>query len=224
VSDPQCAIGERSVGISSNRAVTNLAEHDASRRTGDRYAAIVEALLAVRPDDPTARFDAEIADAVATNRLDAETARALRWWQRASVRAAEAYAATVTRGVFTLTDDARKAAATELEESTSSWQRSAEVRANLAGETSQPSQAGQPPAPAVDVRLQAPIVELAAVRLLAKDPDAVKSALVGVASTDAPATPERPDLTATTVTSVAGLTSTPPEGKDRSHAHPASTA
>lgn len=173
--------------------------------------------MAVRPDEATARFDAEVAAAVATNRLDAETARALRWWQRASVQATAAYAATVTRGVFTLTDDAKKAAATEMTEATASWQRSLEVRAALGADDV--NERVEPPA--VDTRLQAPIVELAAVRLLAKDPDAVKSALAGRsaavhvdASTDAAATPQRPDLTATTVT----------EGKDRSHAHPASTA
>ena len=88
--------------------------------------------MAVRPDEATARFDAAVADAVATSRLDAETARALRWWQRASVRAAEAYAATIARGVFTLTDDARAAAAAETSEATASWQRSVDVRAALA--------------------------------------------------------------------------------------------
>jgi len=200
--------------------------------------------MAVRPDEATARFDAAVADAVATNRLDAETARALRWWQRASVRAAEAYAATIARGVFTLTDDARAAAAAETSEATASWQRSVDVRAANAAnaadvahdahEAHEAHEATAAPPPAIETRLQAPIVELAAVRLLAKDPRAVKSALAW--STDAPPTPQPADLTATTVTTGASTTSTtsttsptsptstPAEGKDRSHAHPASTA
>ena len=63
--------GPRDTGGSAGRAPAPC-EHsrDASR---DRYAAVVAALMEVRPDEATAHFDAEIARAVAEGRLDATT-------------------------------------------------------------------------------------------------------------------------------------------------------
>jgi hypothetical protein len=61
----------------------------------DRVAALVASLLGVRTDHASARFDAEIEAALTANRLDVQTARALRFWQRASVRAVEDYAGAV---------------------------------------------------------------------------------------------------------------------------------
>src|SRR5450432_1689008 len=55
----------------------------------DRMAALVAALLGVRTDHASARFDAEIDAALAANALDVQTARALRFWQRASVQEVE---------------------------------------------------------------------------------------------------------------------------------------
>jgi hypothetical protein len=59
------------------------------------YAEAVAALLDATPDDAMARFDAELAAAVDAGRLDADTARTLRWWQRESVRAVRDHAAVV---------------------------------------------------------------------------------------------------------------------------------
>ncbi|HTC68560.1 MAG TPA: hypothetical protein VK662_03250, partial [Acidothermaceae bacterium] len=61
----------------------------------DRVTALVAALLGVRTDHASARFDAEIDAALTANRLDVQTARALRFWQRASVQAVEDYAGAV---------------------------------------------------------------------------------------------------------------------------------
>lgn len=50
------------------------------------YAELLQALIAVRADPATARFDAELARAEADGRIDGPTARALRWWQRETLR------------------------------------------------------------------------------------------------------------------------------------------
>ena len=58
------------------------------------YARLTDVVLAVadaRPDHATERFDAELAAAVAEGRLDATTARTLRWWQRESIRGFRSY-------------------------------------------------------------------------------------------------------------------------------------
>jgi hypothetical protein len=55
----------------------------------DAYAALVDALIALRRDPATARFDEYLDYAVQAGRIDEPTARALRWWQRQSVRGVE---------------------------------------------------------------------------------------------------------------------------------------
>lgn len=58
------------------------------------YADVVVGLLDATPAVSTERFDAELAEAV-TAGLDPGVARALRWWQRESVRAVRDHAAVV---------------------------------------------------------------------------------------------------------------------------------
>jgi hypothetical protein len=86
-----------------------------------RYAALVAALIDVRPDETTARFDVEVARALAEQRIDDETARTLRWWQRASVRAAESYATTIVPRVLAVRDEAERQAMAEADEVAGSW-------------------------------------------------------------------------------------------------------
>jgi hypothetical protein len=88
----------------------------------DRYTALVAALLGVRTDYASTRFDAEITAALAANRLDVATARTLRWWQRASVREVEGYANSVLPVVLATRSDADTRAAIETDESAASWQ------------------------------------------------------------------------------------------------------
>src|SRR5665213_527934 len=88
----------------------------------DRYTALVAALLGVRPDYASTRFDAEIAAALAANRLDVATARTLRWWHRASVREVEAYANSVLLVVLATRSEADTRAAIDSDESAASWQ------------------------------------------------------------------------------------------------------
>ena len=50
------------------------------------YADLVAGLLDLRTDPATERFDAELAAAEEDGRIDAQTAKVLRWWQRESLR------------------------------------------------------------------------------------------------------------------------------------------
>ena len=61
----------------------------------DVWTDLVGGLIDARADPATARFDAELADAVAAGALPEETATRLRFWQRASVRAVADHARTV---------------------------------------------------------------------------------------------------------------------------------
>jgi len=87
----------------------------------DRVAALVAALLGVRTDHASARFDAEIDAAVAANTLDVHTARALRYWQRASVQAVEDYAAGVLPVALAARDDADRQGADDVVETAAAW-------------------------------------------------------------------------------------------------------
>jgi hypothetical protein len=100
----------------------------ANRADLDRYTALVAALLGVRTDYATGRFDAEVAAALAANRLDVATARTLRWWQRASVREVEGYAGSVLPAVLATRSDADTAAAVNRDEAAESWQQAETLR------------------------------------------------------------------------------------------------
>jgi hypothetical protein len=101
----------------------------------DRYTALVAALLGVRTDYASARFDAEIAAALAANRLDVATARTLRWWQRASVREVEGYASSVLPVVLATGSDADTVASIDSDESVASWQQAQTISPSPAPST-----------------------------------------------------------------------------------------
>jgi hypothetical protein len=109
---------------------------DPARTTSDgfpaRYAAVVEALLGVRTDYAGARYDAAVDAALATHRLDLDTARELRWWQRASVRAAQEYAATLVPQVLAACERVDTEAAADAAELATSWQQATVVLAGAA--------------------------------------------------------------------------------------------
>ena len=119
--------------------------------TGDgypaRYAAVVEALLGVRTDYAGARYDAVVDAALAAHRIDLDTARELRWWQRASVQAAQEYAATLLPHVLAACERADAEAASDAAEIATSWQQAKAVlatgapapRAETAGEEERPT-------------------------------------------------------------------------------------
>jgi hypothetical protein len=110
----------------------------------DRYTALVAALLGVRTDYASTRFDAEVAAALAANRLDVATARTLRWWQRASVREVEGYANSVLPAVLATRSDADTMAAMDSDESAASWQQAHVVLPEAAVVTAAPAEAPRP--------------------------------------------------------------------------------
>jgi len=94
-----------------------------------RYAAVVEALLGVRTDYASARYGAAVDAALAAHRIDLDTARELRWWQRASVQAAQEYAATLVPQVLAACEQADAQAAHDVAELAGSWQQAKAVLA-----------------------------------------------------------------------------------------------
>lgn len=90
-------------------------------------AQALDALFAARHDDATARFDTELGAAVADSRLDEETARTLRWWQRESVRAARSYLADLLPGVLHADDAAQRKSCAQVDLAAASWQEATDV-------------------------------------------------------------------------------------------------
>jgi hypothetical protein len=74
---------------------------------GSAYADLVAGLLDAHDDLATARFDAELAAAVAAGDVSAETARVLRFWQRAAQRALLDHARTALPAALRGLDAAR---------------------------------------------------------------------------------------------------------------------
>jgi hypothetical protein len=66
---------------------------DSTRLTA--YAEMVAGLLDTHDPGAAERFDEVLADAEASGLIDSDTARALRWWQRESLRGLVAHAQTV---------------------------------------------------------------------------------------------------------------------------------
>ncbi|TAK70782.1 MAG: hypothetical protein EPO13_02710 [Actinomycetota bacterium] len=97
----------------------------AHRRTRETYADLVLAVLDARQDAASARFDAVLAEAEAAGRVDATTARHLRWWQRASVRAVVEHAAATLPGTLTALDAADIEADGSAEQTAAAWARAA---------------------------------------------------------------------------------------------------
>jgi len=85
------------------------------------YADLLAALLAVRSDPATARFDAEIAAAEARGSIDGPTARTLRWWQRESMRGLSDHLAEVLPDLLTHLFAAQAAASESVADSADSW-------------------------------------------------------------------------------------------------------
>jgi hypothetical protein len=84
---------------------------------------VVAGLLDARLDPATDRFDAELAAAEADGRIDAQTARLLRWWQRESLRGLVEHARRTIPTTVVALDEANSAARTGNEESAAAWAR-----------------------------------------------------------------------------------------------------
>ena len=78
------------------------------------YGDLVSGLLDGREDLATARFDLALAEAVASGEVSAETARVLRFWQRAAVREVVVHAESVLPPALAGLDQSRVDAAGRL--------------------------------------------------------------------------------------------------------------
>jgi hypothetical protein len=109
----------------------------------DRLAILVGALLGVRTDHASARFDAELGAALTTGRVDVQTARALRFSQRASVQAVEEYIGAVLPAAFNARDAADRQGSLDAAEATAAWQAAQAAQAARA-QAVEPTDAAEP--------------------------------------------------------------------------------
>lgn len=80
-------------------------------------------MLGARSAPATGAFDAALAEAEASGRLDAATARTLRYWQRASVAEVVDHAVGVLPAALVAGDEADAAAAEAAAEAAAAWER-----------------------------------------------------------------------------------------------------
>ena len=109
----------------SDQLVRDLPSSDAADSRGDdvdRYRALVSALLDVRPDHVGGYFDEALDAALAAHRVDVHLARTLRWWQRASVRAAEDFVAQIMPTLMAALDEADVTAERDAAANAVAWQ------------------------------------------------------------------------------------------------------
>lgn len=105
-----------------------------SRETA--YGDLVAGLLDVRRDPATERFDAELAAAEEDGRIDAQTARVLRWWQRESLRSVVEHARAVVPPTLLALEQAAEGAGADAETAAASLARVAGDDARGTGPTS----------------------------------------------------------------------------------------
>ena len=99
----------------------------ASQRSREAaYADLVSGLLDLRTDPATERFDAELATAEDEGRIDPQTAKVLRWWQRESLRTMVEHASTVLPPTMLALERSASGSEREVAVSAQSWARAAE--------------------------------------------------------------------------------------------------
>jgi hypothetical protein len=96
-----------------------------SRSREAAYADLVAGLLDLRSDPATERFDAELAAAEDEGRIDPQTAKVLRWWQRESLRTMVEHASAVVPPTMMAIEQAAAGSELEVEVSSQSWARAA---------------------------------------------------------------------------------------------------
>lgn len=95
-----------------------------SRRSRETaYGDLVAGLLDVRQDPATERFDAELVAAEQDGRIDAQTARVLRWWQRESLRSVVTHARSVVPQTLLALEQAAEGAGEDAESAAASLAR-----------------------------------------------------------------------------------------------------
>ncbi len=97
---------------------------------------LVAGLLDARLDPATERFDAELAAAEEDGRVDAQTAKVLRWWQREALRALVEHGRVVLPPTLLALEQAAAGADREAEASAASWARAVADDTDPSGGTS----------------------------------------------------------------------------------------
>ena len=100
------------------------------------YADLVSGLLDLRTDPATERFDAELAAAEDEGRIDPQTAKVLRWWQRESLRTMVEHASAVVPPTMLAIEQAAAGSEREVEVSAQSWARAGGSTGDSGTETS----------------------------------------------------------------------------------------
>ena len=117
----------------------------ASRRSREAaFSDLVGGLLDARTDPATDRFDAELSAAEDEGRIDPQTAKVLRWWQRESQRALVEHAQAVLPATLLALEQATSGADREVQASAASWARA------VADEPSDPARRNRRPDPRAD--------------------------------------------------------------------------
>ncbi len=96
---------------------------------------LVAGLLDARLDPATERFDAELAAAEEDGRIDPQTAKVLRWWQREALRALVEHARVVLPPTLLALEQAAAGADREAEASAASWARAVAEESDPGGGT-----------------------------------------------------------------------------------------
>lgn len=111
------------------------------------YGDLLAALLALRSDPATARFDAELAAAEAGGSLDGTTSRTLQWWQRQSLRGVTDHLSAVLPDLLDRLSAADEAARASVESASSAWSSAiaAPTSATLIVSLPEPSDSGPGP-------------------------------------------------------------------------------
>lgn len=86
------------------------------------YSEVLAALLALRPDPATDRFDALLSVLLAEDRIDPAAARELRWWQRESVRSVGDYIGDTAPALLVALESSRQTAEQASEVAARAWE------------------------------------------------------------------------------------------------------
>jgi hypothetical protein len=121
----------------------------ASRRSREAALAdLVAGLLDARTDPATERFDAELVAAEDAGRIDPQTAKVLRWWQREAQRSLVDHARIVLPPTLLALEQAASGADREVDAAAASWARAVADDSDPATPATTPSAAAAPPAAA----------------------------------------------------------------------------
>jgi hypothetical protein len=122
------------------------------------YSDLVGGLLDARLDPATERFDEELTAAIAAGTLTADTARTLRFWQRASIRGLVEHARNVLPPALTALEVAHAESQETVEAEQQSWAQATGGTSTNPPNLANPADPTNPPDPTDSPDLTAPDV------------------------------------------------------------------